>query len=427
VREWGEDGSLKGLTILLGRFARGAFAQRADRIPLLKEKHDRILAASGAIRGSHIWRETRAAFNNFPKTDLFYARVSDLERVIRGIVAVSGDEEIVVESRQGAGYEALYVAFSRLRYSYQTEAALRRAFADAFGPVAFATSVDSGPVTILLFYFNSNELEHPVDPDEARRLTEPLVTSWEDRVSAALDAEFGASEGRRLFQRYVTPESRSGLYREVTAPEQVPRDLRQFEALESRLEIAISVKGAEQASVQLCSVRSLDLTDILKTMQNLGLTVTEELRIPLTLPSGRRCLLTASGSRRSGSPPRGRAAPRRRAARALDRARDRNPLNGLIGGGGWRDVERLRNARNTCADPHHLPERRTNERRAGAAQRGGGCALSRLRTRASDPARADPSARAGPPLHALDRAGSLAEDGAARLRQPVELALRTNA
>ena len=62
----------------------------------------------------------------------------------------------MVESRQGAGYEALYVAFSRLRYSYQIEAALRRAFEHAFGPVAFATSVDCGPVTLLIFYFDSH-------------------------------------------------------------------------------------------------------------------------------------------------------------------------------------------------------------------------------------------------------------------------------
>jgi hypothetical protein len=55
----------QGADVLLGRFARGAFAQRADRIPLLKEKHDRILAASGRSRGSHTWRETRATFNNF--------------------------------------------------------------------------------------------------------------------------------------------------------------------------------------------------------------------------------------------------------------------------------------------------------------------------------------------------------------------------
>ena len=59
VREWGEDGKLEGLTLLLGRFARGAFAQRADRIPILKEKEDRLLVdcgrsqapTSGARRG----------------------------------------------------------------------------------------------------------------------------------------------------------------------------------------------------------------------------------------------------------------------------------------------------------------------------------------------------------------------------------------
>ncbi len=353
VREWGEDGKLKGLTLLLGRFARGAFAQRADRIPILKEKEDRLLAACGAIPSSHVWRETRATFNHFPKTDLFYADASDLERIIERIVHVASDDEIVIEGRKGAGYEALYVAFSRLRYAYQIEAALRRTFADAFGPVAFGSSVDCGPVTLLIFYFDQNHLEHPVDLEEARRLTEPLVTDWEDRVAAVLARDFGESEGRRLLRRYVTPESRSGLYREVTTPEQVPGDLRKLEALESRLEASVVPKTSETASVQLASVRVLDLTDILKTMQNLGLTVTEELRIPLTLPDGgRRCYLY----RFDVEAPADRIAALRQgeerfvlALRALDekRATD-DPLNGLILSAGltWRDVEVLRTLRN---------------------------------------------------------------------------------
>jgi glutamate dehydrogenase len=352
VREWGEDGTLKGLTLLLGRFARGAFAQRADRIPILKEKEERLLERCGAIPGSHVWRETRATFNHFPKTDLFYTGVDDLERVIQRIVHVASDDEVVVEGRRGAGYEALYVAFSRLRYAYQIEAALRRAFADAFGPVAFATSVDCGPVTLLIFYFDQNLLEHPVDLEEARRLTEPLVTGWEDRVAFALEREFGESEGRRLFRRYVTPESRSGLYREVTRPEQVPDDLRMLEALESRLEARVAPRTAETASVELCSVRTLDLTDILKTLQNLGLTVTEELGIPLTLPEGRHCLLYRFAVEAAAD----RVAALRKgeqrfveALRALDeeRATD-DPLNGLIlsAGLGWRDVEVLRTLRN---------------------------------------------------------------------------------
>ena len=352
VREWAEDGRLAGLTLLLGRFARGAFAQRADRIPLLKEKHDRILERCGALPSSHTWRETRATFNHFPKTDLFYAGVDDLERVVRRIVEVASDEEVVVESRRGAGYEALYVAFSKLRYSYQIEAGLRRAFEHAFGPVGFSTSVDCGPVTLLIFYFDQARLEHPVDAAEARRLTEPLVTDWEDRVATALEREFGEREGRRLFRRYVTPESRSGLYREVTSPEQVPADLRQLEALESRLEVAVTGTASDTALVQLCSVRPLDLTDTLKTMQNLGLTVTDELRIPLTLPEGRRCLLYRFGIEAPNERIAALAEGEQRfveVLRALDeeRATD-DPLNGLIlaAGLGWRDVEALRTLRN---------------------------------------------------------------------------------
>ena len=44
-------------------------------------------------------------------------------------------------------------------------------------------------------------------------------------MAAALEGAFGEREGRRLLRRYVTPDTRSGLYREATAPEDVPADL----------------------------------------------------------------------------------------------------------------------------------------------------------------------------------------------------------
>ena len=39
-------------------------------------------AWGGALPGSHTWREVRAVFNQFPKTELFYADVSDLKPAI---------------------------------------------------------------------------------------------------------------------------------------------------------------------------------------------------------------------------------------------------------------------------------------------------------------------------------------------------------
>jgi len=352
VREWAKDGRLAGITLLLGRFSRGAFAQRASRIPLLREKHDWLLERSGAVPQSHVWREVRSTFNQFPKTELFYADVADLKSIIDRIVHVASDEEIIVHGRRGSGYEALSVAFSRLRFSHQMERDLRRALAEEFGPVAFSTAVESGQTALLIFYFDSGELERPLDVEAARGVAVPLVRNWEDRVAEALESTFGERAGRRLFRRYVTPETRSGLYREATQPEQVPADLERLEALESRLEVRVVRGSGERAGVNLYSVRGLDLTDILLTMQNLGLAVTDELRLPLTLPDGRRCFLYRFDVEAPADRIAALHAGEERfvdALRALDeqRATD-DPLNGLILGAGlgWRDVEVLRTLRN---------------------------------------------------------------------------------
>ena len=38
LREWDAQGNFAGASLLLGRFSRGTFVQRADRIPILREK-----------------------------------------------------------------------------------------------------------------------------------------------------------------------------------------------------------------------------------------------------------------------------------------------------------------------------------------------------------------------------------------------------
>ena len=437
IREWGEDGTIQGATILLGRFARGAFAQRADGIPLLQEKHDWLLQRSHAVPNSHGWREVRAAFNRFPKTELFYADAADLKVIIDKIVYMTGDDEVAVHCRKGAGYEALYVAFSRLRYSYYTVAALKKSFSDEFGPVAFATSVDCGAVTLYLFYFDSSRLDRSPDAESVKRLTLPVVTTWEDRAEAALEKEYGDVEGRRLFMRYVRQETRSGLYREVTPPEEVPFDIRHFESLEGQLEVRIVPRTAETVALNLYSVRSLGLTDILRTLQNLGLTVTEELRLPLVLPEGRKAFMY----RFEVEAPQWRIATLHlraerfvEALRALDeeRATD-DPLNALVllAGLAWRDIELLRTVRNHLLQirPHYNVDTVNGVllRNAAAA-----AALFKSFAARFDPASTSDRAAAvglaeAEVRKALEGVKSLAEDEVLRaLDNLVRSALRTN-
>ncbi len=360
LREWGDDGNMTGATLLLGRFARGTFMQRANRIPLLEEKADWIVQESGALPNSHIFREIRATFNRLPMRELFYAPAASLKSTIEPIVFMTGDEEIAIHCRNGTGYMALSIAFSRLKYSYDVEMKLSEALSDAFGPVIFHTSADCGAISLVLFYFDSTQLEHPVQMDEVRKLTVPLVSSWEARAAAALEAEFGEREGRRLFLRYVRIETRSGLYREVTTSEEVPADVKCLESLEVRLEVRIAPHSPEKATLHIYSMKALGLTNTLRTLRNLGLIVTEELRIPLALPEGRKGYIYRFEVEAAPAIVSSLLTGQDRfieALRALDEERctdDR--LNGLIllVGLTWRQVELLRTLRN------HLLQIRTH-------------------------------------------------------------------
>ena len=360
VREWGQDGSLQAATLLLGRLAKGAFSAKAETIPLLKQKAEWLLDHCGALRNSHTYRETRTLFNHFPKRELFYADTASLKAMIDRMVFMSSDDEIAVTVRSGAAYQAVLVAFSDLRYSHKAEDDLQAALTREFGPVAFHTWADCGPTALLIYYFDSAVLERPLDEAKVRDITAGVISTWEDQVAQILEQSFGAGEGRRLFKRYVRQDSRSGLYRELTAPVEVPDDLRRFEALEGRLELRLLPGTAETLTLKIVSPRAMGLTDLLRTLQNLGLTVDEEINIPLQLPDGRRAWLERLKISANANviaaihqdPDRLRDALR---ALQEERCTD-DPLNALVlaEGLGWREVEVLRTLRN------HLLQLRPN-------------------------------------------------------------------
>jgi len=360
IREWTPDGQLASATLVVGRLAKSAFSARPQEMPLLREKLKWLLEHVNAAPGTHAYRETRAIFNSFPKRELLYSTVAAIKEIVDRMVQISGDDEIAVTTRQGNAYNAVNIAFSEVHYSHTAEEQLKERLAAEFGPISFSTWADTGRLAVLVFYFDRATLEHPIDVERVTEIVHEVITTWEDRTSAELDREFGPTEGRRLFRKYVRAESRSGLYRETTPPEEVPEDVRRFEQLEDRLEARIMPKDAGTVVLKLFSPTPLELIDTLRTLEHLGLTVREEMAMPLVLPQGRtgflqRVLIEAD-------PPVIKAMIDRQAdmldaLRALHEGRATNdPLNGLIlkEGLGWREVEVLRTLRN------HLLQIRTH-------------------------------------------------------------------
>jgi len=352
IREWAPDGKLLSSTLLLGRLAKGALTAKPQDVPLMREKLAWILERTGASPNSHAYRETRALFNHMPRRELLYTDAASLKTLVDRMVYMSSDTEIVVTRRTGLGYEAVLIAFSDLRYSHRAEEDLKTALAEAFGPITFNTWADMGVIALLVFYFDQSRLDHEIDLAEVHGIVERVISTWEDRVAVPLEQTYGPSEGRRLYTRYIRSESRSGIYRESTKPDDVPEDLRRLESIEGQIETYVRGLTADSATLSIYSPRPLGLTATLRTLENLALPVVEELSIPLALPDGRRIALERL---KIEAPPAIVAAMIEgesrlcAALRALQEGRATDdPLGALIlvEGLDWREVEVLRTLRN---------------------------------------------------------------------------------
>jgi glutamate dehydrogenase len=437
VREWREDGSLAAMTLIIGRFAKSAFAAKAQDIPLLRPKLDHILETIGVSRNSHAFREARAIFNHFPKRELFYATDADLKAIIEQVIHMVGDDEIAATVRDGSGYAAASVVFSDIRYSFRAEEDLKRLLLEAFGTILFSEWADCGTKAAIVFYFDAAQMEAPLDVETVRRLTARAIATWEDLVAVELDRAFGALEGRRLFNKYVRRDSRSGLYRESTDPAEVPEDLRRLEVLDGRLEMTVLPGGSDEVTIKLFAPEPLGLTQTLRMLEHLALPVQDELSLPLILPEGRTGFMERLHIR--AATPVVRAvtdAPDRLldALRALHEGRATDDaLNGLVLVEGllWRQVEVLRTLANHLVQirPNYNGETVTSVmlRNSAAA-----AALFRLFEARFDPALEDdrPAAvdRADRQLRlALQQVENLLDDEVLRgIANLIEAVVRTN-
>ena len=211
--------------LLLGRFAKGAFAQRADRHPP-PQGEARLAAPATAAPSRTPTPSGRSAppSTASPSASSSTPTSPSLKEIIDRIVYMTGDDEIAVHVRNGRGLRGpLHRLLARCATRTRPRRRCGRALADAFGPISFATSVDCGAVTLLIFYFDAAAPRAAHRRGEVRRLTarprHHLGGPGRGRPREGVRRARGPAA---LPRATCTCETRSGLYRESTPPEQVP-------------------------------------------------------------------------------------------------------------------------------------------------------------------------------------------------------------
>ena len=266
----------------IGLYTSGAYTRRPWEIPLVRQRHDQVMQASGLAPTGHSGKALRHILETLPRDELFQSTGPELHRLASGILGLQErvrSRAFVRHDRYGRFYSVLaYIPRDR----YNTEVRLR--IEAMLRDLLHADRVDStiqlgdSPLAQLHMLVRPRKGEQ-VDIDAAQldaRLSE-IVRNWQDDLREQLVQRHGEERGLQLASRYgrALPAG----YIEKASAAVAADDVEQLAQLTPGDDLRLSLCRGSDGGLRFKFYRLNDdipLSDALPMMENMGLRVISE-------------------------------------------------------------------------------------------------------------------------------------------------------
>src|SRR5499427_5190634 len=296
VKTFDARGRVDGEHRFLGLWTSTAYFGSPRDIPVLRRKVERVIEHFGLDPASHDGKAVLAVLETYPRDELFQAGVTDLVRIVRGVVNLYERRTVRLLVRRDP-YHRFYsclVYVPRDRYNTEVRQRIEQIALTGFAGTSVESHAQiSGASHARLHVVVRTEPGARHRPDFAaieHRIGEAALT-WYDRLRQVLIERRGEAAGLALASRY-----RHGFplgYQEDVTPEEALGDLRVLEALREQpraLQLSLHrPAGQKPQRVHLRIVRLTDpvpISDVLPMLENFGLRVISERPYELAWPEG---------------------------------------------------------------------------------------------------------------------------------------------
>jgi glutamate dehydrogenase len=288
VKKLDAEGRVAGEHRFIGLFTSRAYAEDAEKIPILRQKLHRILDESGVREGSHDYKEIITIFNSLPKEELFLVSAEEAGADIRTVLTsyhTAGVRATLREDPLHRGASVM-VILPKDKFSGEARKALESALVRVLdGEILnYHLTLGEGDQARLHFYLATRaDRLREVHSAEVEQLVERIIRSWADRVREGLERVRPADEAKRLARVYG--EDFSPEYQAATDPEVAVTDLLELEAMEAEdqtIAIGLANRGYAVAAPGVEAVTELKvylrgerliLSDFMPILENTGLRV----------------------------------------------------------------------------------------------------------------------------------------------------------
>jgi len=287
VRVVSPDGLITGEARLIGLFTSKAYMEPAAKTPLLHRKLGQIIAAEDLIPGSHDYKQVVELFESFPKDELFQASVSELRRLVVGLLQLEkhGGIKVLVRRDLYGRSVSIVVALPRDRFNAALRKRLQRYFLEQFhgSTVDYHLSLGETESARIFFTVHVDPQAHIPDVpyEELEAEVERLARSWDDDLRDVLITRAGPVRGPVLAEKY-SPRFPS-YYKASEEWDLIADDVLALEALESEPEGFLVGIGNEKNGERLTRVKlyktggKVDLSAFIPILEALGLRAVEEI------------------------------------------------------------------------------------------------------------------------------------------------------
>ncbi|WP_132999876.1 NAD-glutamate dehydrogenase [Luteimonas arsenica] len=271
----------------LGLYTSGAYNRRPWDIPIVRERHEQVMGASGLADTGHSGKALKHILETLPRDELFQASSSELQRVASGILGLQErvrSRLFLRPDHYGRFYSVLaYVP--RDRYNTEVRLRVEAMLKEALGADHVDTNVTLGesPLAQLHMLVRPRTGE-AVEVDEGSLQAElaAIVRNWQDDLREALIATHGEARGLALASGWgrALPVQ----YIERATPAVAAGDVEHLDALAGADDLRLNLQRAAldqpgEGALRLKLYRvdhDVPLSDVLPMMENMGLRVIAE-------------------------------------------------------------------------------------------------------------------------------------------------------
>lgn len=285
VRRLDYNGFSVGELRLVGLFTTKAYMEPASRIPLLRRKLAQIVAAEDLIEGSHDHKAVFQLFDSFPKHELFSAPTEALREEVMGLLTLQERQQVRLFVRQDLLERkiSLLVALPRDRFNASLRKRLQNLFMERFNgaSVDYHLALGEGDPAQIHFTVWVQRGEIPEVPiDDLEKEVVALTRTWQDHLEDLLSAQKGPARAAELVDRWGGrfPDYYSSSTHLLIAA----GDVANLDRLSDERRFVVGLQNERGPGEKLTRIAlyrldgKLPLSDLVPTLEHLGLRVVEE-------------------------------------------------------------------------------------------------------------------------------------------------------